>query len=287
MVSAMPDVTKSLQSSSVLPAAEGIMTTDRYAKVASADMPNGARIVGIAKGAGMIEPNMATMLCYILTDADIKCDRAELQACLAEAVNSSFNSISIDGDESTSDTVALLSSCRGPETELTAFNTALTKLCRDLASQVVRNGEGTQHVIRVSVIGATDDATAKRIAKSVVNGPLFKSAVAGNDPNVGRLVAKVGQGLSASGAHMASGCICRIGGEVIFDSGRFTLDTEKERRLSAHLQSAHQDDHLKYPSHQRVVDVEVCLGGGGSGNAVVLGSDLTAEYVAINADYRS
>merc|ERR1712085_201428 len=112
----MPLAVGSLQRASILPLAEGIMTTDRYPKVSSAVLPGGARIVGVAKGAGMIEPNMATMLSYILTDAKLDCTRAELQALLAEAVRSSYNAISIDGDESTSDTVALLSSSAGPAT---------------------------------------------------------------------------------------------------------------------------------------------------------------------------
>jgi len=121
----------------------------------------------------------------------------------------------------------------------------------------------------------------------VVNGPLFKSAVAGNDPNVGRLVGKVGQALSRQGAAMAEGAVCSIGGEVIFENGQFALDGDKERRLSDHLKAAFQDSGLSYLPHSRVVDVVVQLGGGGSGHAVVMGSDLTKEYVAINADYRS
>jgi len=286
LAAAAPHAAAALQAESALPAAEGIMTTDRYAKVSSASLPGGARIVGFAKGAGMIEPNMATMLCYLLTDADVPGGRDVLQAQLSEAVARSFNAISVDADESTSDTVALFSSRRQP-CDATAFAEALELVCRDLAAQVVRNGEGTEHVIRVTVSGAVDDATAARVAKAVVNGPLFKSAVAGNDPNVGRLVGKVGQTLSTAGADMAEGCVCRLGGEVIFEAGRFALDQEKERRLSAHLKAAQADSSLKYPAHHRVVDVEVILGGGGSGHAVVLGSDLTKEYVAINADYRS
>eukprot|EP00435_Cladocopium_sp_Y103_P030600 s2336_g7.t1 len=163
---------------------------------------------------------------------------------------------------------------------------ALRELCRDLAAQVVRNGEGTQHVIRVTVSGA-DKEMARKVGKAVVNGPLFKSAVAGNDPNVGRWIGKVGQTLGASGAAMAEGCVCKIGGETIFEDGQFRLDTEKERRLSGHLKFAAANCDLPYPEHRQVVDVEVILGGGGSGSAVVLGSDLTTEYVKINADYRS
>jgi len=287
LAAAAPLAAEALQDESALPAAQGIMTTDRYAKVSSAELPGGARLVGFAKGAGMVEPNMATMLCFLLTDAKVPGGRPTLQAQLAEAVGRSFNAISVDGDESTSDTVALLSSGQTCCPDAEAFAKALGAVCRDLAAQVVRNGEGTEHVIRVAVDGAADDATAARVAKAVVNGPLFKSAVAGNDPNVGRLVGKVGQALSTAGAPMAEGCVCRIGGEVIFQDGRFALDRDKERRLSAHLRSAATDSGLRYPAHHRVVDVEVLLSGGGGGRAVVLGSDLTQEYVSINADYRS
>lgn len=168
-----------------------------------------------------------------------------------------------------------------------AFSQALHSVCQDLAAQVVHNGEGTSHVMRVSVTGATDDVTAKRIGRAVINGPLFKCAVAGNDPNVGRLVGKVGQALGREGAAMAEGAVCRIGGEAIFENGKFALDTQKEKRLSSHLKYAMADCNLNYPPHRRVVDIEVCLGGGGKGKAVVLGSDLTKEYVEINADYRS
>jgi glutamate N-acetyltransferase/amino-acid N-acetyltransferase len=287
MVAALPRVAPSLQIDSIMPVARGIMTTDRYPKVASRELPGGARIVGIAKGAGMIEPNMATMLGFILTDADLPCERAELQQALASAASRSFNCVSIDGDESTSDTLALLASRRRPCTSMDSFRENLDAVCRDLAAQVVRNGEGTRHVIRVAVSGAEDEAMARRVGHAVVNGPLFKSAVAGNDPNVGRLVGKVGQSLGRAGAQLADGCVCSIGGEVIFEKGRFTLDQAKEERLSAHLRAAVQDTGLAYPQHQRVVDVQVQLGGGGQGAAVVLGSDLTDEYVAINGDYRS
>mmetsp|Transcript_127404 Transcript_127404/g.318058 ORF Transcript_127404/g.318058 Transcript_127404/m.318058 type:complete len:560 (-) Transcript_127404:231-1910(-) len=288
LVEAMPQAVTTLQADSILPAARGIMTTDRYPKVSSVEFPGGGRLVGIAKGAGMIEPDMATMLCFLLTDVELpESGRDALQSLLADATRVSFNSCSVDGDESTSDTVALLSSGRVPGPSKDVFSAALRAVCQELAAQVVRNGEGTRHVIRVAVTGAADDATALRVAKAVVNGPLFKSAVAGNDPNVGRLVGKVGQALGSEGAAMAQGCICRIGGEVIFEGGQFTLDGEKELRLAGHLKAAEMASESKFPPHGRVVDVQVELGGGGSGKAIVLGSDLTKEYVEINSDYRS
>lgn len=286
---AAPAAAAALQGGSALPAARGIMTTDRYPKLASAPLPGGGRLVGFAKGAGMIEPNMATMLCYILTDAKLPGGRQFLQSALAEAVANSFNSISVDGDESTSDTAVLLSSALKPCPDETAFKAALAEVCSDLAAQLVHNGEGTEHVIRVAVSGAPDRSTAVKLGRFIVNGPLFKTAVAGNDPNVGRLVCKVGQSLGAAGADpaLAAGLVAKIGGEVIFENGRFALDSEKEKRLSDHMKHAAVEATGTFPPHRRVVDVQIQLGGGGTGEAVVLGSDLTKEYVAINADYRS
>eukprot|EP00928_Gymnodinium_smaydae_P019824 TRINITY_DN17635_c0_g1_i1.p1 TRINITY_DN17635_c0_g1~~TRINITY_DN17635_c0_g1_i1.p1 ORF type:complete len:588 (+),score=152.69 TRINITY_DN17635_c0_g1_i1:64-1827(+) len=286
---AAPLAAAAMRGGSALPAAQGIMTTDRYPKLSSRNLPGGARLVGVVKGAGMIEPNMSTMLCFLFTDAKLPGGRKALQAALSDAVACSFNSCSIDGDESTSDTCALLSSARVPCDDVAAFGEALREVCCDLAAQMVHNGEGTEHVIRVAVSGAPDDAFARKLGRDIVNGPLLKTAVAGNDPNVGRLVAKVGQLLGRAGVdkELIDGCVCLIGGEVIFANGTFALDSEKEQRLAAHLRCAAVDGHEPYPSHRRVVDVEVRLGGQGLGRAVVLGSDLTKEYVAVNADYRS
>lgn len=175
MIAALPTA-KDLSDKGALEAAEGIMTTDRYPKLCSRKLSNG-RLVGIAKGAGMIEPNMATMLCFLMTDVDIP--REELQEMLSEIAVDSFNAISVDGDESTSDTVILLSSGKAGKISKDEFKSALRELCCDLSAQIVRNGEGTQHVIRVTVTGAESDATARRVGKAVVNGPLFKSAIAG------------------------------------------------------------------------------------------------------------
>ena len=239
MVQALP-TEEMLKGGSAVAAARGIMTTDRYPKLSAKTFDAGAKLVGIAKGAGMIEPNMATMLSFLMTD--ISFERTELQAMLEECVAASFNAISVDGDESTSDTVVLISSGRASaDVSKEEFKAALKEVCCDLAAQVVRNGEGTQHVIRVSVSGADTDDTARRVGKAVVNGPLFKSAVAGNDPNVGRLIGKVGQTLGTDGAKMARDCVCKIGGETIFENGQFRLDTAKEQRLSSHLKFAAAD----------------------------------------------
>jgi glutamate N-acetyltransferase/amino-acid N-acetyltransferase len=296
IIGSLPAAAAALKGGSIMPAAEGIVTTDLYPKVRRAAVGAGS-IVGIAKGAGMIEPNMATMLVYILTDISVP--RRELQAMLAKAVEPSFNSISIDSDTSTSDTVALVSSSRVPCPDLGEFGRALSGVCRDLAEDVVRNGEGVRHVIRVSVLNAADFPSARALGKAVVNAPLFKCAVAGNDPNVGRLVQAIGKhvGSQANAADL-SGMGIRMGGVEIFSGGVFRLDPAKELALVAHLRAAELyasappkrgvfSAPVDFPAHERCVEIEIDLGGAGNAGAVVLGADLTHEYVSENADYRS
>ncbi|ETV93201.1 glutamate N-acetyltransferase/amino-acid acetyltransferase, variant 2 [Aphanomyces invadans] len=187
---ALPNLVESLQDTSILPAAAGIMTTDLYPKIRSVDVCGG-RIVGIAKGAGMVEPNMATMLSYILTDLAVPRDL--LRRLLADVVDKTYNSMSVDTDESTSDTLAIVSSGEIPfdVEHLDEFRAGLYDVCAGLCEDIVRNGEGAHHVMQVVVKGAMDEVQAKGIGKSIVNSPLLKCAVAGNDPNVGRLVMAV------------------------------------------------------------------------------------------------
>ncbi len=280
----------------ILPAAEGICTTDLYPKIRRADLPGGS-IVGIAKGAGMIEPNLATMLVYILTDLAV--ERDELRTALAEAVGATFNRMTIDSDTSTSDTVVAWSSGLGGRPERDAFRAALRRVCADLTEDVVRNGEGVHHVVRYRIGGAPDEAVAVALGKSIANSPLFQCAVCGNDPNVGRLVAAIGKeagarfpGLDLSRLRLA------VGGTEVFAGGAFRLDREKEKAVSAHLAAAElyasvpPADGLTFrppvswPPHERSVLVEADLG---LGPAVVevLGADRTHEYISENADYRS
>ncbi len=295
IMDALPQTSASLTSTSILSAAEGIVTTDLYPKIRRANVGSGS-IVGIAKGAGMIEPNMATMLVYVLTD--LKVAREELRAALQRAVETSFNTISVDSDTSTSDTVALISSSRVPCPDLAAFEAALTQVCRDLAEDVVRNGEGVRHVIRVAVSAAATIDLARAIGKAIVNAPLFKCAVAGNDPNVGRLVQAIGKHI---GAHAPETDLTRLrlrlGGIEIFSGGVFQLNPEKETALVTHLRSAELyasappkdgvfSAAIDYPPHERCVEIEVEIGNGDA-SATVIGGDLTHEYVSENADYRS
>jgi glutamate N-acetyltransferase/amino-acid N-acetyltransferase len=295
MIVALPQVTAALAAGSILPAAEGIVTTDLYPKIRRASVGGGS-IVGIAKGAGMIEPNMATMLVYVLTDLAVP--RVALRAMLTRAVNASFNTISVDSDTSTSDTVALLSSSQVTGVDHAAFEQALTTVCRDLAEDVVRNGEGVRHVIRVNVQRAASAELARDLGKAIVNAPLFKCAVAGNDPNVGRLVQAIGKhvGAHAPGTDLSK-LKLTLGGIEIFAGGVFQLNPDKEKALVAHLKSAElyasaapKDGvftaPIDYPPHERCVEINVDLGSGTAG-AIVLGGDLTHEYVSENADYRS
>ena len=296
MVAALPRAVGALAAGDILPAAEGIVTTDLYPKIRRADLPGGGSIVGIAKGAGMIEPNLATMLVYLLTDVVVP--RDTLRAMLARVVGESFNRISIDSDTSTSDTVAILSSGSVPCADLAAFEAALRGVCADLAEDVVRNGEGVRHVLRVRVSSAPDADTAAALGKAIVNAPLFKCAVAGNDPNVGRLVQAIGKYVGAAGLPLdLSKLRARIGGQEIFAEGAFRLNYEKEAALVEHLRGAElyrsqptadgaYAPPVDYPTHERSVEIEVELGTG-AGEATVFGGDLTHEYVSENADYRS
>ena len=158
----------------------------------------------------------------------------------------------------------------------------------ELAEDVVRNGEGTSHVIRVTVTGARDDAAAAGAGKAVVNSPLVKTAVCGNDPNVGRIAGAIGDWAGGAAPWLdPAAVVVRLGGEEVLAGGAFRLDAAKEERLSACLREAAFDPAARgFPAHGRCVDIEVSLGGG-PGTAVVLGSDLSSEYVRENADYRS
>ena len=296
MQAALPSAVASLGQRTLMDAAAAIMTTDLYPKIRRVTVGSGS-VVGFAKGAGMIEPNLATMLVYILTDLDVA--RDELRTALAEAVGATFNRMSIDSDTSTSDTVVALSSNRAPCPSMEAFTTALAQVCADLCEDVVRNGEGVHHVLRIRVSGASDLATAVALGKSIANSPLFQCAVCGNDPNVGRLVCAIGKeagarfpGLDLSRLRLA------VGGVEVFAQGAFRLDREKERAVLAHLKSAElyasvpPSDGLTFrppvswPPHERSVIIDVELNAG-TVAVEVLGADRTHEYISENADYRS
>ncbi len=285
MRGALPSLVSGLDRSSLLPVARAIMTTDAFPKVRRASAGR-ASVVGIAKGAGMIEPNMATLLCFLCTDAAV--DRESLRAGLAWCVERTLNRISVDSDQSTSDTVlAFASGRKGPVAD-DALRGALFAVLSGLAGDIVRNGEGTSHVIRVTVRGAPDEPLAAAVGKAVVNSPLVKTAVCGNDPNVGRIVSAIGDFAGNAGVALDPRAVTvRMGGLEIFAGGCFRLDADKEKRLSAYLRECGWPAGTKgFPVHDRCVDIEVDMGGG-SAAVEILGSDLSAEYVRENADYRS
>jgi glutamate N-acetyltransferase/amino-acid N-acetyltransferase len=295
MLAAIPAAIATLAAGSVMPAAQGIMTTDLYPKVRRA-VVGGGSIVGFAKGAGMIEPNMATMLVYLLTDLVVP--REVLRGALRRAVNRSFNLISIDTDTSTSDTVLALSSGHHPCPDLAAFEAALTTVCQDLAEDVVRNGEGVHHVIRVVTRGCPNEIVARGLGKAVVNSPLVKAAICGNDPNVGRIIMAIGKHLGAHhpGVDVAN-LRARLGGQTIYENGAFRLDLSKEAALVDHLRQAELyasaapegtvfHPPVSFPPHERVVDLDIELAAGPA-EVTVIGADLSHEYVSENADYRS
>lgn len=254
--------------------AHGILTTDTRPKVASATAEIGSRtirIAGACKGAGMIGPQLvphATMLCYVFTDAAI--EPAILDAYLRAAVDRSFNCVSIDGDMSTNDTVLLLASGAAGVTVSAgdaAFQEALNAVCLSLAKQIVDDGEGVTHVVELQIEGAPNDADARTVAKTIAHSPLVKTAWAGMDPNWGRLMAAIGySGVAIEperiqiwfGPHE----ICRNGGRSpLYD----------EAQAHAYLR-------------QREFSIRIGLGLG-SGSCNFFTTDLTHEYVSINADY--
>ncbi len=259
-------------------AAEAIRTTDTYAKGAWAPIEGSpAGVVGIAKGSGMIAPDMATMLAFVFTDAAVAADVA--QSALAEAVDRSFNRITVDSDTSTSDTVLLFATgaAVGAAVDEAALQVALDRVCLDLAHQVVRDGEGATKFVAVTVTGAADDRAAEIIARSIADSPLVKTAIAAEDANWGRIVMAVGKsGQAADRDRLA----IWIGEEQVAADGR-QLDEYSEARAGKHLQG--REVSLR-------VDVGVAgglSGGPAGGEATVWTCDLTHGYIDINAGYRS
>ncbi|TFG65309.1 MAG: bifunctional ornithine acetyltransferase/N-acetylglutamate synthase [Spirochaetales bacterium] len=266
-------------------ASRAVMTTDSFPKIRKAAVGGGS-IVAFAKGAGMIEPNLATMLVFIMTDLTLPRDL--MQKVLAETVRDTFNTISIDSDQSTSDMVLFFSSCMKPQPQESAFRQGLLSVCRDLADDIVRNGEGTGHVIKVSVNGAPSSEAALGAGKAVINSPLVKTAIFGNDPNVGRIIGALGDYAGSGGLELdRDRVVIRLGEEIIFRQGEFALDAEKEKQLAAYLKHAAFNPEIKgFPQHDRSVRITLDLNMGAF-SAAVTGSDLSYEYVRENADYRS
>jgi len=262
-------------------AGRAIMTTDTFPKLATRSCEIGGVTVtlnGIAKGAGMIAPDMATMLAFLFTDAAI--EPAALHAVLAPLVEDSFNAITIDSDTSTSDTVLLFATgtavkrgapriANGDDPRLADFRAALFALMRDLAHQIVKDGEGLTKFVKVTVSGAESKAAARTIAKAICNSPLVKTALAGEDPNWGRIVMAVGKaGERADRDRLA----IRFG----------DIEVAKEGEVAPAYDESAGAAYMKRPEIEIAVDVGV-----GDAQDTIWTCDLTKEYIAINADYRS
>jgi glutamate N-acetyltransferase / amino-acid N-acetyltransferase len=244
--------------------AAGIMTTDTVAKVASASV-GAARIVGVAKGVGMIEPNMATLITLLFTDAEIAAE--DLDPIFRRVIERTFNCVSIDTDTSTSDTAIVMANGAAGAVDLEAFEHRLYEVAASLTKQVARDGEGAEKLIEVTVRQAASPEQAKRVAKAIVNSPLVKTAVHGADPNWGRVAMAIGKSTTADEVDQSK-VIIRFGAQEVYPS---SVDGDGLDALAAYMRGS-----------------EVCIIadlGAGESSATVWGCDLTDGYVRINADY--
>lgn len=269
------DLTAALREDAIEMAAHAMMTTDTFPKGAAATVQGDGGVIhiaGIAKGSGMIAPDMATMLVYLFTDAKIPA--TTLQKMLSRNVDATFNSITVDSDTSTSDTLLFAATGQSAAAEVKgptakAFETALHGVMRDLALQVVRDGEGATKLVEVRVTGATTNADAAKAAFAIANSPLVKTAIAGQDPNWGRIVAAIGK----SGAEADRDRLTIRFGDILVAANGWRSPNYKE---------ADGATYMRQP--ELLIHVDLGLG---SGKRSVWTCDLTARYVEINADYRS
>ncbi len=276
---ALVDLVRDARADGLMDAAKAIMTTDTYPKIATATTKLGdaeVTINGVAKGAGMIAPDMATLLSFVFTDAPIASDA--LQTMLSKSVERSFNAITVDSDTSTSDTLMIFATgaAKGAphiqdaaDPHAVPFRRALDKLLRNLAHQVVRDGEGARKFVEVNVEGAASRRAAKRIALSIANSPLVKTAIAGEDANWGRVVMAVGK----AGEKAERDKLDIWFGEFRVAHQGLRDPSYDEAATSAYMRS-------------EAIVIKADLGIG-RGRATVWTCDLTKEYVAINGDYRS
>lgn len=273
IIETLDGLTKTLSEEQIAEAAQAIMTTDTFAKGATAQCDvNGktVRIAGIAKGSGMIAPDMATMLVYIFTDIEMA--QSDLQDTLSELTESTFNAITVDSDTSTSDTVLLCATGQSGATASRndpAFKAALKAVMQDLAHQVVKDGEGASKFIEIRVTGAQSDSDARVHAMSIANSPLVKTAIAGEDPNWGRIVMAIGK----SGAAADRDKLSISFGDILVAENGWVSPTYRE-----------EDAALIMKAQDILIKVDIGLG---SGKSTVWTCDLTHGYIEINADYRS
>ncbi len=271
----IPKLAADLSADAIAMAAQAMMTTDTFPKGASATIAGDGgpiHIAGIAKGSGMIAPDMATMLVYIFTDAKIPA--ATLQRILSRNVGATFNSITVDSDTSTSDTLLLAATGQSPAAQpkgpiLKAFEAALHDVMRNLAHQVIRDGEGATKFVEIRVSGAATDEDAQRVAFAIANSPLVKTAVAGQDPNWGRIVAAIGK----SGAQAERDRLTIRFGDIVVARNGWRDPVYREADGATYMLQP-----------ELVIGVDMGLG---KSKRSVWTCDLTSRYIEINADYRS
>lgn len=245
------------------PAATAIMTTDLVMKTSERRLAGGARVVGFCKGSGMIHPNMATMLAFVVTDAQI--GQSALRAAFGGIVARTFNAVTVDGDTSTNDMAIVLANGAAGETDTHAALEAIESVMRDLARAIARDGEGATRLLTVNVTGAPSESDALRAAKTVAGSSLFKSAVYGNDPNWGRILAALGRS------------------DVVFDPTRARVSVQGIQVFDG---KPLEFDRKAASQAMRATEVVIdCDLGAGTAQGTAWGCDLTENYVKINAEY--
>ena len=271
IVNALPALLAGLDAANFDAAAAAIMTTDTVPKTAFAEIKSGRRtsyIAGMTKGSGMIQPNMATTLGFVVTDAVV--GLADLKKVLTRAIGRSYNRISVDGDTSTNDTVAVLASgASGVKPSLKVFEAALADVLESLARQIVRDGEGARKLITIDVEGAANEKAAEQIARAIANSPLFKTAIAGSDPNWGRV-------LSAAG-----------NAGVAFEPAKADIDMQGIAVCRQGLAADFSEDALKAKLDEKDCHIRFVIRGAGRGRARFWTCDFTKGYIHINASYRT
>lgn len=267
------------QVQSIIDFAESMLTTDLVMKISQDSNSN---ILGFTKGSGMIMPNMATMLAYMISDVkirDLDADATQkfFRESLSEAVNESFNLISVDGDTSTNDMVIFMSNLQGKEITQAEFKASLSEVCKDLAYKIIADGEGVTKIIKLNLSGLADKKNLEIIGRKIINSPLVKTAIFGNDPNWGRIIASAGQAAAENNIDldMSKVKLSILGYEVFATSTPSTF-------IQAEINKAKLVD-LMRKSRDIVIDLD--LGPNQSQSLTVFGNDLSHDYIKINAEY--
>jgi len=271
IASALPALVAGLDAGKFNTVADAMMTTDTVRKTAFAEIKSGskiAQIAGMTKGSGMIQPNMATTLGFLVTDAVVA--PALLRSALKRAIAHSYNRISVDGDTSTNDIVAVLANgVSGIEPSAKAFETALTEVLESLAQQIARDGEGAKKMVTIYVEGAVNETAAQQIARTIANSPLVKTAIAGSDPNWGRILCAAGNA------------------GVTFDPRKADIDMQGVPVCRSGLAADFNEDQLKLKLGERDCFIRFAIRGSGRGRARFWTCDFTEQYIRINASYRT